>query len=201
MEYSNVADTCFTWTINNFINNDAVKKDCLRSSNFTSSIEPNRQWNLFLTINEKLGEHCDRCKAIKPKKYSLEPCNVKLEKKIIQLFMICNKISENPVDMKVALSIMRNNEKIYTRSFIVTTSGEETNFGFDNFIDFDELMIIINGNQLEIFVEIFFKTDEINVEFKEFMNSEFLSDVQIFIQEQKFYAHKVKYFDSTTRLS
>lgn len=192
MTFSNVADLCFTWTINDFEKSsiDYLKKKSLSSPLFTTLIEPNRQWHLDLFITEKFGEHCERCKTrVKNAKTTIESCNLKVDRRIINLELVCDKIIENPADIKVNISILENLEKLYTRNFLV--SGEETMFSFDNFIDFDELMKIINNDQLEILVEMFLR-DEVKIaDLKMFTNSKFLSDIQILIQGQKFYAHKV----------
>lgn len=186
MEFSKVADTCFTWTINDFgeLNIDSLPEKNFTSTNFTTLKDPNRNWQLLLSIN-KLNQifrsisKCDNSNCLKKT----------LTKKIINLKIFCNETTTNPEDMKVNISMKNNFEKL-TRSFII--SGNEKEFFYENIIDCETMLKMIQDGKLEIFVEMFFRIEKKIKFFEIIRNSEFLSDIQILIMGRKFYAHKVK---------
>lgn len=174
MAFSKVPDKCFLWRLNEFNgkNIDTLEEKTYLSSKFTTSVEPNREWKLQLTVKRPTAANCSYCG-----RRNIKSVDIKL---------IYNQNIPNPEDIKVDVSIKKNVEKI-TRSFII--SGTNREFGYENFMDSETMLKMVHKGILEITVELFLKNEK--KQFEVSPNYKFLHDIQINIQGQKFYAHKV----------
>ncbi|XP_033221404.1 leucine-zipper-like transcriptional regulator 1 homolog [Belonocnema kinseyi] len=221
MVFSEVPDTSFTWIIPDFENVLKSSNDIsFYSPNFTTSQDPNRKWYMFLCLEEKSTEHCDRCKTyekylknrdeisirvgknspVRKKSSTVKDtqqnatlqriCNPKFKKKRIYLKFKCDELFGEALELKVQISIVNPTGKMFSRSFIL--SGDEVSYVFNDFIDPEDLGKFLDNGKLEILAEIFFPERATNRKnFEDCLNVEFLSDVQLLIGEDRISAHKV----------
>ena len=214
MTYSEIPDTSFTWIINNF--KEASNWDPhFVSPTFTTSRDPERVLILYLLVREEFTQHCDRCKSYEKDwksrretnvtKIRLSPsrknrsiaedvsphlkCNSNTERKVVDIELRSTESMKEPLDFKIVLSIVNFAGTMFSRSLII--SGNKKIYHFDNFIDFENLQEILKDENLEILVEIMYEESEKKENnFINFLNQDFLSDVELSIQGNKISAHK-----------
>ncbi|XP_043468167.1 uncharacterized protein LOC122502276 [Leptopilina heterotoma] len=177
MAFSKNADTVFRYEINGFngATVDSLQEKTYSSPKFTTSVEPRREFHLNFSIQKfSDGSSSQNCR------YCSRP-----SKKMINIKLICSKNIPNREDLKVQVSIKNDIEKV-TRSFLIC--GTENEFNFQNIMDGETMLKIVQEGRLEVIVEIFLKIDQ--QESFETSNLEFLTDCKIYIQEEIFEAHK-----------
>lgn len=187
MAFSKIADTYFAWNFDYFQNStvDSLEEKTYHSPEFITSVYPYSEWNLVLSVRK----HQD--KIVLPNRgyydhYDYQRDNrTRIIKKLIDIELICNEKVPIPKDIKVNITIGVGIEAV-TKSCIF---GNEKKISFYNFIDCETML---KKDYMQIIVQMFLRT-KTNQSFTDFTNSEFLSDLQIFIKEKKFYVHKVNH--------
>ena len=181
------------WYMCLFLNEKSIEH-CDRCKTYEKYLKKNRE-EIILIYQEKnyINLHRKKNPSVKDSLQNVNAlprtCIPKVDRKSLGLEFKCTEFFEEALNFKVELSIVNPTGKMFSRSFIF--SGLEESNGFHNFIQLEDLTKILQDGKLEILAEIMFPKSGIEKNnFEDFLDAEFLSDVELPVGEDRISAHK-----------